>query len=83
MIEDGVSIVPGMLVRHDEGLHYRVDDRRQSTVNYETAHKLGGWMINYTQMERGQCDPGTLWTKDEEGFRRHFTVVQEQIVEQG
>lgn len=74
MIPDKVQIVTGMTVRHDEGLLYRVEDLRRSTVGYETSHELGGMVVNYTQLEQGSYPPGTKWCKDEVGFRNHFTV---------
>jgi hypothetical protein len=82
MIEKGAPIVPGMFVRHDEGLLYQVDDTRQSTVDYETTRQLGVLMVDYTQKEPGHFPVGTKWVKDEEGFRNHFTIAHEQIGEQ-
>lgn len=76
MIPDGVEIIPGMTARHDEGLLYRVDDVRRSTNGYEVSHELGGLTVNYTQLEQGSFPPGTQWSKDEEGFRTHFTVEE-------
>lgn len=78
MIPKEQVIEPGMIVRHDEGLLYRVDDLRQSTIGYEKAHELGGAIINYTQLQDGQKFPaGTKYGKDEAGFRDHFTVEPE------
>ena len=73
MINREVRIVPGMYVRHDDGLLYRVDDVRRSTTGYEETHKLDGMMVNYTQLEDGDFKAGTEWQKDEEGFRKYFT----------
>lgn len=74
MIPEKDPVIPGMTVRHDEGLLYRVDDIRQSTTGYESTHELGGLVVNYTQLEEGSFPPGTKWSKDEEGFRAHFTA---------
>jgi hypothetical protein len=73
MINQEIPIVPGMNVRQDEGLAYKVDDVRRSTIDYEETRKLGGMMVNYTQLEDGDFPAGTKWQKDEEGFRKHFT----------
>ena len=73
MIPDKDPINPGMTVRHDEGLLYRVDDVRRSTTGYEVTHELGGLTVNYTQLEQGNFPPGTTYSKDEEGFRTYFT----------
>lgn len=77
MIPPEIHIVSGMVVRHDEGLTYRVDDVRQDTTGYEQTHLLGDRVVNYTQLDQGSFPPGTLWSKDEEGFRMHFTVVEQ------
>ncbi len=73
MIPENTPIEPGMLVRHEEGLLYRVNDIRTDTTNYERTHKLGGRVVIYTQLEQGSFPPGTGWCKDESGFRAHFT----------
>ena len=75
MIDKEVAIVPDMVVRHDEGLTYRVEDVRASTIGYEQTHKIGANVVNYVQLEAGGFRPGTKWSKDEEGFRQHFTIV--------
>ncbi len=78
MIDKSIEIVPDMIVRQDEGLTYKVDDLREDTRNYEIIHELGGWTVNYTQLEDGDKKPaGTSYNKDEEGFRQHFTVVEQ------
>ena len=77
MFGDTVEIEPGMVVRHDEGLTYRVEDTRRSTEGYEKTHELGGLVVNYTQLEDGGFPAGTLWSKSEAGFRAHFTPVEE------
>ena len=74
MIEKDVPIIPAMLVMHDEGLMYEVDDVRRSTVSYEETHAIGGTVVNYTQLDDGEFPAGTRWQKDEDGFRKHFTV---------
>lgn len=81
MIPKGLAIKPGTIVRHDEGLLYRVDDIRQSTNGYEQTHMLGGMVVNYTQLEQGSFPPGTLWSKNEDDFREHFTVEQQPDIE--
>lgn len=73
MIEKNIKIVPGMTVVHDEGLHYQVEDVRQSTNGYEVTHELGGMVVNYTQLEDGSYPAGTKWSKDESSFRQFFT----------
>jgi hypothetical protein len=73
MINQEIPIEPGMNVRHDDGLTYQVDGVRRSTVGWEETHKLGGMMIDYTQLEDGDFPAGTEWQKDEEGFRKYFT----------
>lgn len=75
MIDKETIIVPGMIVRHDDGLKYLVEDVRISTIGYEKDHVLGGFVINYTQLDQGSYDPGSKWSKDEPGFREHFTPV--------
>lgn len=77
MIEKDIVIAPGMVVLHDEGLTYQVDDVRRSTRDYELTHELGGMTVNYTQLENGGFPAGTKWNKDEEGFREHFTLVEQ------
>ena len=80
MIAKKQPIKPGMIVRHDEGLLYRVDDVRQNTSNYEQAHTLDETVvINYTQLEQGSFPPGTKWSKDEAGFRAHFTIETSNV----
>ncbi len=73
MIPKNIEIAPGMTVTHDAGLRYQVEDVRQSTDGYETAHELGGMVVNYTQLEAGSCPAGTKWSKSEAGFRQFFT----------
>lgn len=63
-----------MVVRHDEGLTYQVEDVRHSTVGYELTHLIGGRVVNYTQLETGGYPAGTKWSKDEPGFRQYFSV---------
>jgi hypothetical protein len=76
MIEDRVEIVPKTIVRHDEGLLYRVDKvDRYNAIGWEEARKLGGKLIDYTQLEDGQFPAGTQYGKDEASFRRCFTIV--------
>ena len=77
MIDKKIAIFPDMIVRHDEGLTYRVDDVRTSTTGYETAHTLGGCVVNYTQIDQGSYPPGTKWSKDEAGFRMYFTLISD------
>lgn len=74
MIPDNVEITPGMAVRHDEGLLYKVDDVRHSSTGYEISGELGGLVVNYTQLEEGKFPTGTTWSKDETEFRTHFTA---------
>jgi hypothetical protein len=76
MIPESVELTPGLRVRHDEGLLYRVEDTRRSTADYETTHELGEMTVNYVQLEDGACAAGTKWNKDEAGFRAHFTVEE-------
>jgi hypothetical protein len=83
MIPQERPIEPDMAVRHDEGLLYRVDELRQSTIDYESTHTLGGMVVGYTQLEQGSFPPGTKWSKDEAGFREHFTVVEPDDHEAG
>lgn len=75
-IPDGEAILPGMTVRHDEGLLYLVEDTRTSTEGYEATHELGGLVVNYMQLQQGSFPPGTRWSKDEAGFRAAFTTEQ-------
>lgn len=76
MFGEGVEIVPGMTVLHDDGLTYRVDKVVPSTDGYETAHRLSGLLrIAYTQMEDGGYPAGTEWNKGGEEFRQFFTPV--------
>jgi len=77
MIDETVAIVPGMVVVHDEGLRYEVEDTRLSTNGYEKTHQLGAKVVNYTQLEDGSFPAGTKWSKDEEGFREAFTLESE------
>lgn len=75
MIEKNVPIIPGMRVRHEEGLLYEVKyPDANSTIGYEQSHAVGGRAIIYEQLEAGTYPAGKIWFKDEEGFRRHFTV---------
>lgn len=74
MIDETIDILPGMVVRHDEGLRYQVEDTRQSTNGYEQTHQLGAMVVNYTQLEQGSFPVGTKWNKDEAGFRAAFTL---------
>lgn len=74
MISTDTPIVAGMIVRHDEGLLYEIEDTRRSTVGYEQTHSVGNTMVNYKQLEDGSYPAGTKWVKDEEGFRSSFTV---------
>jgi hypothetical protein len=76
MIDKDIEITPGMVVLHDEGLHYQVEDTRRSTNDYEKTHQLGGTVVNYTQLEDGSFPAGTKWSKDEAGFREFFTPDQ-------
>ena len=76
MIENNVEILPRTIVRHDEGLLYRVDAiHRNNTIDYEATRALAGKLIDYTQLEDGEYPAGTQYGKDEVGFRRHFTIV--------
>jgi len=75
MFDEDALIIPGMVVVHDEGLRYQVEDIRLSTVDYETAHDIGSRVVNYTQLEAGAYPVGTKWSKDEVGFRRFFTPL--------
>lgn len=79
MIAKNLPILPGTIVQHDEGLLYKVEDIRKSTVDYEKDHKLNGLVVNYTQLEQGSFPAGTKWSKDEDGFRKYFTVVEKKI----
>lgn len=83
MIPDGVPILPGLRVRHDEGLLYRVDDTIESTNGYETSHQLGSMSVNYTQLEDGIFPAGKRWAKDEPGFRTYFTVEETAAAQTG
>ncbi len=76
MIGKNIKIIPGMVVFHDEGLKYEVEDTRSSTKDYEKTHHLGGTVVNYTQLEDGSFPAGTKWNKDEVGFRQFFTQAQ-------
>jgi hypothetical protein len=80
MIPDNVEITPGLNVRHDEGLLFRVDDVRQSTTGYELSGELGGLVVNYTQLEQGKFPPGTALSKDEGEFRAYFTPENQSPV---
>ncbi len=77
MIDKEAEIIPGVMVIHDEGLRYRVDDLRRSTAGYEATHKVGGFVVGYTQLEDGSFPAGTGWSKPEEEFRQFFTIVDE------
>ena len=74
MIEKDIPIKPRMFVRQDDGLHYEVEDVRPSTVDWEVTRELGKSMVNYTQLEDGDYPAGTKYVKDEEGFRKYFTI---------
>ena len=73
MIDKDIEITAGMVIVHDEGLKYQVEDARRSTNDYEKEHKLGGVVVNYIQLEDGSFPAGTKWNKDEAGFREFFT----------
>ena len=75
MIGNEIDIVPDMVVVHDKGLRYQVEDIRLSTIGYESTHKPGSNVVNYVQLEQGAFPPGTKWLKDEAGFRQYFTVA--------
>ena len=74
MLPDKLLITAGMIVRHDEGLLYQVEDTRRSTAGYETTHELGSLTVNYIQLQAGGYPAGTKWNKDEAGFRTYFTL---------
>lgn len=74
MIPDDKELMPGMIVRHDEGLLYKIEDTRVSTDHYELMHQLGHTVVNYAQLQEGSFPVGTKWSKDEAGFREHFTI---------
>lgn len=78
MLPKDYEIKRGDIVRHDEGLRYRVDSLSLSTDGYETTHELGGLVVGYTQLDQGDFPPGTMWSKSEEGFRAHFTLELER-----
>jgi len=76
MIDDKAELRRDTVVRHDDGLHYRIDRaNRISTIDWERTHRLGGRIIEYTQLEDGEYPSGTEYAKDETGFRRHFTIT--------
>lgn len=73
MIPEQEPLVPGMRVRHDQGLLCEVEGTRRSSTGYEDSGQLGGLVVNYTQLERDDFPAGTAWSKDETEFRAHFT----------
>lgn len=76
MFEKSAEIVPGMIVRHVDGLTYRVDKLVDSTDGYEAIHSLNGLRrVLYTQLEDGSHPAGKEWDKDSEEFRAFFTPV--------
>ena len=76
MFEESAEIVPGMVVRHVDGLTYRVDKLTDSTDGYEVDHGLNGLRrVLYTQLEDGSFPAGKEWNKDSGEFRRYFTPV--------
>lgn len=75
MFDNDAEIDSGMTVVHNEGLRYHVEDARRSTNVYEALHRLGGMVLNYTQLEPGIFPSGTKWAKAEEEFRLFFTPV--------
>ncbi len=78
MIEKGAGITPEMIVRHDDGLTYRVDQVVHSTDGYEENHELPGCIrVVYTQLEAGSHPVGMQWDKDSEEFKKFFTPVPE------
>lgn len=76
MIPKEIPIESGAVVRHDAGLLYRVEDVRKRTDGYETTHHLGATSVNYIQLDPGSYPVGTPWNKDEEDFRRYFTIAE-------
>ncbi len=75
MIPDDIAIERGLIVRHEEGLLYVVEDIRPSTTGYESTHDLGRMAVNYTQLQAGGYPAGSLWNKDETDFRAHFDLA--------
>ena len=76
MFERSTEIVPGMIVRHVDGLTYRVDRLVDSTDGYEAGHSLNGLRrVLYTQLEDGSFPAGKEWDKDSGEFREFFTPV--------
>lgn len=75
MIEKNTEIVRDMVVRHVDGLTYKVEDVRTSTAGYEKTHELGAKVVNYVQLEQGDFPPGHPWSKPENEFREYFSVV--------
>ena len=76
MIRKKTEIVSGMIVRHIEGVSYRVDDVRLDARDYEQTHRIKGLTVNYTQMVDGHHPAGTKWNMDEPSFRKYFTIIK-------
>lgn len=80
MFDQGQGITPEMIVRHDDGLTYRVDNLIHSTDGYESNHTLSGVVrVIYTQLEAGDFPAGTQWDKNGDEFRQFFTPVNPEV----
>lgn len=76
MFKASAEIIPGMVVRHVDGLTYRVDKLTDSTDGYEAGHSLNGRKrVLYTQLEDGSYPAGKEWNKDSAEFRKFFTPI--------
>lgn len=76
MIPPEISIQPGQVVRHIDGLLYQVAEVVDRTDDYEIAHRLGGASVTYIQLQAGTFPIGKRWNKPEAGFREYFTIVE-------
>lgn len=76
MIPEECPIESGVVVRHDEGLLYQVEDVRDSTEGWERTRKFAAQVVNYTQLQAGSLPIGTKWNKPEEEFRAYFTIEE-------
>ena len=75
MIPPEAPLDPGLVVRHDEGLHYVIEGPAIRTDGYEALGTLGVDSVSYIQLEDGQKPAGTRYNKPEDEFRQHFTLV--------
>lgn len=77
MIEQDVQIESGTIVRHRDGLLYRVKETIPSTIDLEEGGTLEGSVVKYEQLVDGKFPAGSLWAKDEAGFRRYFSIAED------